>query len=72
MYNFWAVTLPQALEMRFEGIDSPMRPNLRLLRDAVPGSSTPAVPGSSTPAVPGSSTPAVPGSSTSAVPKGSP
>jgi hypothetical protein len=35
MYNFWAVTLPQALEMKFEGIDSPMRPNLRQLQDAV-------------------------------------
>jgi Tubulin like len=33
MYSFWAVTLPAALDKPFDGIDSPMRPTLRLLQD---------------------------------------
>jgi hypothetical protein len=35
MYSFWSVTLPHALDKTFEGIDSPMRPTLRQLQDAV-------------------------------------
>jgi hypothetical protein len=37
MYSFWAVTLPAALNEPFEGIDSPMRPTLAQLQDAVTG-----------------------------------